>query len=145
MNRSNSDWQRFHRQSAPLSVYLPPDLPGPRLPGPLCSAPGPVKDVTARCLFNESSLEEVMKSALTPLTTSLISCRTHAAGASLLPARGRCRHLTARSYISTLLTICFCHLPYFSLAVIPWFGYLVHVSHSGLTVPTNMAGTCLLH
>lgn len=71
--------------------------------GPVCpdrSAPGPVTDVTGRCLFNESSLEEVMKSALTPLTTRLISSRTHASAAFLLPAWGRCRHLTDRLYIS---------------------------------------------
>lgn len=38
--------------------------------------------MTGGCLFNESSLEEVMKSTLTPLTTRLISSedtRQHAA------------------------------------------------------------------
>lgn len=34
-----------------------------------------VRDVTGGCLFNESSLEGVMKSTLTPLTTRLISSR----------------------------------------------------------------------
>lgn len=46
------------------------------------SSPRRVKDVTGGCLFNESSLEGVMKSTLTPLTTRLISSwdtRQHAA------------------------------------------------------------------
>lgn len=40
---------------------------------PDSSTAGGVSDVTGRCLFNENSLEEVMKSSLTPLTSRLIS------------------------------------------------------------------------
>lgn len=54
------------------------------------SSTGRVRDVTGGCLFNESSLEGVMKSTLTPLTTRLISSqdtRQHAAAFCSL-ARG---------------------------------------------------------
>ena len=59
----------------PLYCLSPSSLPSPH---PFClgySSAHRVRDVTGGCLFNESSLEGVMKSSLTPLTTRLISSR----------------------------------------------------------------------
>lgn len=101
------------------------------------SVPGPVKDVTGRCLFNESSLEEVMKSALTPLTTRLISSedtRRHRRLSAprprrLPPPKGRVSD-PLNSADHPLLFSCFFH------QLVEASRVFRHLNHSDLTFPT---------